>query len=369
MTRLPWHRVFHPLSGADPLTLLRLAPGAPTPAGAARYGVALACAGLRSPFTLAEAAVRPLLPDPEPPVFIVGHPRSGTTHLHNLMAASGRFATVPPVLAGMPWEALGLARAMRPFIEMYLPRTRLIDGVRLGPDVPTEDEIALANLCDLSHLHALYLPGRFAERHRRGLLFEGATPRQIAARGRALRSFARAVARPRRGPLLLKNPAHTGQLAWLLDLFPEARVVHIHREPEAVFASMRRATGRALRELALEPWDPAEVEAAILGTYPDLARALVRDAGGLAPDRFASLSYEALLAEPEGTLEAVWSALSLPGEPGPGVRLHLDAVSDYRPEGQAPGGPERSTICDLWGPAHASLRALGTPGPADRRRA
>jgi hypothetical protein len=45
-----------------------------------------------------------------PPIFIVGHVRSGTTHLHNLLAASGQFATVPPVLAGMPWEALGLAR-------------------------------------------------------------------------------------------------------------------------------------------------------------------------------------------------------------------------------------------------------------------
>ena len=124
MTRWPWHRVFHPLSGADPLTLLRLLRhGPPSPGGAPAYAVALAASLGRLPFTLAEAAVHPLRRAPDPPVFIVGHPRSGTTHLHNLMAASGRFATVPPVMAGMPWEARGLARVMRPFINMYLPET------------------------------------------------------------------------------------------------------------------------------------------------------------------------------------------------------------------------------------------------------
>jgi omega-hydroxy-beta-dihydromenaquinone-9 sulfotransferase len=71
-----------------------------------------------------------------PPIFIVGHMRSGTTHLHNLLAASGQFATVPPVLAGMPWEALGLARVLRPFVEQYLPGDRLIDSVRVRSDSP-----------------------------------------------------------------------------------------------------------------------------------------------------------------------------------------------------------------------------------------
>lgn len=361
MTRVPWHRVFHPLSGADPLTLLRLLRhGSLTPSGWARYAVALACAGTRLPFTLAEAAARPLLPEPEPPVFIVGHPRSGTTHLHNLMAASGAFATVPPVLAGMPWEARGLARVMRPFIDMYLPQTRLIDRVRLGPDVPTEDEIALANLCDLSHLHALYLPRRFEALHREGLLLEGVAPARVAARGRALRSYARAVARPRRGPLLLKNPAYTGQLAWLLALFPGARVVHIHRDPEAVFASTRRATRRALEALAMQDWDAREVDRAILGTYPALARALLRDARGLPPGRLASLSYEALVADPMGELAALWARLDLPGGDAALGRMagYSRSVRDYEPEGHALDEAERRLVRRRWGPSAAGLRAL-----------
>ena len=179
MPRSGWHRVFHPLCGADLATLLQLIAqnGLPSTAGSLRLGIALASSIGRLPFTLAERAWTALAqhrPGPAPPpIFIVGHMRSGTTHLHNLLAASGQFATVPPVVAGMPWEALGLARVLRPFVEQYLPEDRLIDSVRVRSDSPTEDEIALANMHTLSYYHAMYFPRRFAETYRRGLLLEG----------------------------------------------------------------------------------------------------------------------------------------------------------------------------------------------------
>jgi hypothetical protein len=119
------------LCGADLTTLLRLIAcnGLPSGAGLPRLTIALASSIGRLPFTATERAwtgfalhrAGPV----QPPIFIIGHMRSGTTHLHNLLAASGQFATVPPVLAGMPWEALGLARVLRPFVEQYLPEDRL----------------------------------------------------------------------------------------------------------------------------------------------------------------------------------------------------------------------------------------------------
>ena len=372
MTRIPWHRVFHPLSGADPVTLLGLLRhGPPSPRGAPAYAVALACSALRGPFTLAEAAAHPLLPEPEPPVFIVGHPRSGTTHLHNLMAASGRFATVPPVLAGMPWEGRGLGRLMRPFIDMYLPETRLIDQVRLAPDAPTEDEVALANMCALSHFHALYFPRDFAETYARGLLFQGATPAEIAARERALRRYVRTMARRRRGPLLLKNPAYTAQVGWLLRLFPGARVIHIHREPREVFASSRRSVRTVLRELALQAWDEAEVDEAILAAYPPMIEALLRDAREVPRGRFAQISFEALLADPTGEVAALWSALDLPDARGSlrAVERYLASLEGYRQGDNALEPAAARAIERRWCPVHARLGApaAGAP-PASRQR-
>ena len=370
MTRVPWHRVFHPLSGADPVTLLRLLRhGAPSARGVPAYAVALACAALRAPFTLAEAIAHPLLPEPAPPVFIVGHPRSGTTHLHNLMAASGRFATVPPVLAGMPWEGRGLGRVMRPFVNMYLPETRLIDQVRLAPDAPTEDEVALANMCDLSYFHAFYFPRDLAGTYRRGLLFEDVAACGIEGRERALRHYVRTMARPRRGPLLLKNPAYTAQLAWLWRLFPGARVIHIHREPGAVFASARRSVRTVLRELALQRWDDAAVDEAILAAYPPMIEALLRAAASAPPRAFAQLSFEALLTDPLGELGAVWAALELPDAEGSmaAVEGYLGSVRGYRQNDNALTPDQRGEVDRRWGPTAARL-VVPAPRPASRHR-
>ena len=372
MTRVPWHRVFHPLCGADPLTLLGLLRhGPPSPRGAAPYAVALACAALRVPFTLAEAAAHPVLPAPAPPVFIVGHPRSGTTHLHNLMAASGAFATVPPVLAGMPWEGRGLGRIMRPFVNMYLPETRLIDQVRLGPDAPTEDEVALANMCALSYFHAFYFPADLARTYARGLLFEGATDAEVAGRERALRRYVRTMARRGRGPLLLKNPAYTAQVGWLGRLFPEARVIHIHRDPFEVFASARRSVRTVLRELALQAWDDAAVDEAILAAYPPMIARLRRDARAMREDRFAQVSFEALLADPTGELAAIWAVLDLPDPPRSlaAIERYLATLDGYRQGGHALGPAQRRAVERRWVPAYQSLGARGSGASAASRQA
>ena len=334
MSPFPWHRVFHPLCGADPVTLLRLLlrHGPPSAKGVPAYGVALATSVLRLPFTALDLALEATRPtEVAPPVFIVGFPRSGTTHLHNLMAASGAFASAPPVLAAMPWEGRTLAPAAKPFIDPYLPRTRLIDGVAMGPDTPTEDEVGLANLALGSYFHAVYFPRHFEQDYRNGL----ASPAPEGRR-RAIRRYVRALGRRDRGrPLLLKNPAYTAQVATLLDLFPGARIVHIHRDPRGVFASSRRALRRTLDELALQGFAGADIDGAVLETYPLVMRALREQTVLLSRRQFAEVAFEDLTADPRRVLRRLWQQLDLPAPPDGMARIegHLAQVAGFRPEG------------------------------------
>ena len=330
----PWHRVFHPLCGADPITLARLvaARGAPSWRGLPTFAVACAVAAMRLPFTALDRVLAPRpRPPAHPPVFIVGHPRSGTTHLHNLMAASGAFATVPPVRATLPWEARTLSPLVRPLVDPYLPRTRLIDGVAMAPDSPTEDEVGLANMTALSYFHALYFPARFEADYRAGLTLD-ADPATLAARDRAIARYVGAMA-PRDAPLLLKNPAYTAQVAALPRLFPGARVVHIRRDPEAVFASTRRTLRTTLRELALQDWSEADLDETILRTYPEVMASLDRQAAGMPEGAFAEVAFEALAADPLPVLADLWDRLALPGAAAAPARIatYLDTVADYRP--------------------------------------
>ncbi|MBP1804905.1 sulfotransferase family protein [Rubellimicrobium aerolatum] len=349
MSGFPWHRVFHPLCGADPVTLLRLVArnGPPSARGWPAYAVALATSVVRLPFTVADLALGAAWPARvAPPVFIVGYPRSGTTHLHNLMAASGAFATAPPVLAAMPWEPLTLAPVAKVFIDPYLPRTRLIDGVAMGPEAPTEDEVGLANLGMGSYFHAVYFPRRFAKDYRDGLAGPAGPERR-----RAIRRYVRALARRAKGqPLLLKNPAYTAQVGVLLDLFPGARIVHIHRDPRAVFASSRRALRRTMRELALQDVPEEEIDAAVLETYPLAMRALRAQTAALPARQFAEVGFEELVADPRGVLRRLWARLDLPAPPDALARIdaHLAEVAGFRPEGARLGEAELRRLGAAW---------------------
>ncbi|TNC74768.1 sulfotransferase family protein [Rubellimicrobium roseum] len=362
MSGFPWHRIFHPLCGADPVTLLRLVArhGPPSVRGTPAYLVALATSLVRLPFTAADLALEALDPTAiAPPVFIVGYPRSGTTHLHNLLAASGAFATAPPVLAAMPWEARSLAPLAKPFIDPYLPSTRLIDKVAMGPEAPTEDEVGLANLGPGSYFHAVYFPRRFSQTYHEGLA--GPTDE---ARRRAIHRYVAALGRrARERPLLLKNPAYTAQVDLLLDLFPGARIVHIHRDPRGVFASSRRALRRTMRELALQDVPVGEIDSAVLATYPPVMRALREQSAQLPPGRFAEVSFESLTTEPRRVLQQLWRQLDLPAPPGAMDRIdaHLRQVAEFRPEGARLEATDLGRLEAAWS---KELALYGVPSAA-----
>ncbi|GLI60848.1 hypothetical protein VaNZ11_003060 [Volvox africanus] len=84
-------------------------------------------------------AAQPLHPEP---VFILGHPRTGTTHLHNLLANDPRFAFATTFHAGFPSSFLSLEPA-RGLLSGLLERRRPMDHMALHWDLPAEDEIAV----------------------------------------------------------------------------------------------------------------------------------------------------------------------------------------------------------------------------------
>ncbi|MDH3665576.1 MAG: sulfotransferase [Paracoccaceae bacterium] len=134
-------RLLHPLGSGSLVNLVRLV---------AAYGCDLRFAPwlvpigltsmLRQPLDWLEtarhgAAIARQQIDP-PPIFILGHWRSGTTHLQNVMSADPQFARVTLAHAAMPREFLSMPSGMTEGLGRMLPQTRLMDDVPVAPDVP-----------------------------------------------------------------------------------------------------------------------------------------------------------------------------------------------------------------------------------------
>jgi hypothetical protein len=326
----------HPLLGADIGTLARVFREAGTVDRRTTAAAIWASALARLPFSALERAlIAPRLPrlkDMPPPVFILGHWRSGTTHLYNLMSLGG-FGYVPPLAAGLPWDMFGLARLARPLLERRLPKHRYIDDMPVTPASPQEDEIPLASMSPLSFYHGIYFPRAFDRLIDRGLFFDGCTEAEIAAWQARFTHLLRKLALLQGRRLLIKNPAHTARPAMLRRMFPGAKFIHIHRNPFDVFLSMRNFYARLLDSFALQQVPPGlDIDATILRVY---ARMMTRfeseTAGWQAPD-FVELPYDLLDREPLAALERVYAVLDLDGfkESLPRFRAHLDSTRAYR---------------------------------------
>lgn len=308
----------HPLSGANIGTLAAVIgrSGLPSHVGA---GAAVGLAALgRWPFSAAEKLIMesrlPAIDDMPPPVFILGHWRSGTTHLYNIMCQSGAWGFVPPVATGLPWDLFGLAKAFNPLLERALPEHRYIDNIPVKPDSPQEDEIAIANMSEASFYHGIYFPKAFAENVQRGLFFDGCSTADIRGWQRQFTYFLRKLyLHQDKRPLLIKNPVYTGRFKMLREMFPGAKFVHIHRNPYDVFLSMRNFYKKLLKEFALQSYDHVDIDEAIFTVYERMMNVYEQDARSVAPSQLVELRYDELDAAPLQAVEKVYEGLSLPG--------------------------------------------------------
>ncbi|MFZ5609802.1 MAG: sulfotransferase family protein [Pseudomonadota bacterium] len=331
-------RLTHPLCGADLKTLITvLARGGVGRRGLAQATIALFSAVGRLPFTLSEWAYVEArrgrqTPFP-PPVFILGHWRSGTTHLYNLMARDKQWGTVSPFAAGLPWEVLSLGRLCRPLLKKSLPEHRYIDNVAVAEDSPQEDEIALANMTPLSFYHALYFPRRFHEFFDAGVFFDGVPQARIEGWQRCLSDLYLRLALDQGGRrLVIKNPVYTARPALLRRMWPEAGFIHIHRNPYKVFVSMRNFWRALLREFALADYGHVDIDAVVFSTYRRMMDAFLAQTKDWPENRLVELRFEDLQSDPVGQMGKVYDRLGLAGfdTAKPSFEAYLEKVKDYR---------------------------------------
>lgn len=352
-------RLTHPLCGSDAATLVRVLRRA-GPIRAERLPqvtIALLAALGRAPFTLLERAFVGLkgasVPLAEPPVFIVGHWRSGTTHLYNVLSQGSKFGYVSPFATALPWDFLLLGRMLEPLLARALPAGRYIDNMAVDPDSPQEDEIALANMTPLSFYHGLYFPGRFEEIFNSGIFFDGCSAAQIEDWQRTLHYFYRKLALRQGGrQLLIKNPVYTARVGLLARAFPGAKFIHIHRSPYKVFGSMQNFYRALFAQFALQPYDHVPVDEIIFRTYGRMMDALVRDSADLPPQQFIEIRFEDLQQRPMAVLERIYGQLQLDGfgEASPGYSTYLDSVSGYKKGNHRISKDLQAQIGERWQP-------------------
>ncbi|MDX9696420.1 MAG: sulfotransferase, partial [Bacteroidales bacterium] len=173
------------------------------------------------------------------PVIIIGHWRTGSTFLHQLLSLDPNFVTPTVFQASIPDSFLTSRKSYEPLMSRMIKGTRPMDQVKLGLDEPLEDEYALFRLSGYSPLEQVIFPkkgGYFLKN------YPGFLPKneKLQKWKDSLIYFYKKLLIYSPKTILIKNPFHSLRLDVLNEIFPNARYIHIIRHPYSVVPSTQR---------------------------------------------------------------------------------------------------------------------------------
>ena len=169
----------HPYVGGSTLNMLKttLKNGGVDRAYVPKFVLTFITSAALWPLRLAERALYGRAIDntriEQAPIFIIGHWRSGTTHLHNVVSQDERYGFVSTLQAIFPTFCVLVERNpwVKNFISRLVPERRMMDNVRLGLDYPQEEEFSLSCLTTAAH-HCNHFPKTITESFDRYVLFD-----------------------------------------------------------------------------------------------------------------------------------------------------------------------------------------------------
>jgi hypothetical protein len=249
-----------------------------------------------------------LRPDP---IIILGHWRSGTTLLHELLSLDRRHH-YPSTYACLAPDHFLISRILLSRCLRYLmPNRRSQDNVRIAFDTPQEDEWAICSMGLPSPYLAVGFPNR-SPHAAEYLNLRDVTAGDLGRWKRKWRRFLQAVSLQAPGKrLVLKSPLHTARITALLELFPDARFVHIVRDPKEVYLSTMRLWQRLAEDEGLQIPEPGAFDELVLENFRQLYQSYEQDANLIAEDHLCEIRYENLVGDPLGTVQEVYSQLGL----------------------------------------------------------
>jgi hypothetical protein len=247
---------------------------------------------------------------PDDPIFILGHWRTGTTMLHELLAVDPRNRCPSTYESLSPNHFLISERFVRRFAWWILPRTRPFDNMRMSFDRPQEDEAALCLLGQPSPFLTVAFPQRPVQDQKYTDL-QGLSPRQLSAWKSRLLWFLRMLLFKRPGRLVLKSPQHTFRLPVLIEMFPKAKFIYLVRDPYTVYPSTVHFWKTMYESYGLQPFDVESVREYVLSTFEQMHTRLEATRTLVNPDRFYEMRYELLTANPLEQMELLYDFLDL----------------------------------------------------------
>lgn len=279
-----------------------------------------------------EAVAKTTLPDP---VFVLGHWRSGTTLFHNMLALDEQFAYPRIYQISNPHNFLRMPieRIVAQQQQVTETRTRPMDNVEFDLMSAAEDEFATCAMSIRSHMidWSFFRQEPFYDRF---LTFRDAPTEDYERWRKSFVWFLKKVVfkynccRP-----LLKSPQHTARVRLLLEQFPNAKFIHVRRNPYVVFRSTQRLYETGILPNGLQKAPPMDsVIDGILRRYKAMYDAFFEDRALIPAGNYTEVAFEDVEQDMAGAVARAYEAVGLNGyaQLEPKLKAFVESQKDYQ---------------------------------------
>jgi hypothetical protein len=269
-------------------------------------------------------------PITKPPLFILGHWRSGTTLLHELLILDPRHSFPTTYQCLEPNHFILTEWLFSRLFFWLLPGRRPMDNMAAGWGRPQEEEFALCMLGQPSPYLTIAFPNH-PPADQEYLDFEGVSRKARRKWKATLLAFLRKITFMNPKRLVLKSPTHTGRVRVLLEMFPDAQFIHIVRNPYVVWASTVSLWKSLYRKQGMQTPTFAGLEEHVFATFVRMYKKFEADRHLIDPSRFHEVKYEDLVRDPMTEMRTLYDRLRL-GKfelAEPRLREYLDRTKTY----------------------------------------
>ena len=297
--------------------------------------------------------------DEKQPIFILGHWRSGTTHMHYVFDKDPQFGKLTNYQTFSFTTSLLSKRVVKFLLSPLMPDERTQDNVKMTVDKPGEEEQPLSVVSTCSGIHSWIFPKNrsYFDKYN---LFKGISAEEKANWQKDYIKVLKTIAFSNDNKqLLLKNPHNTSRVKELLELFPKAKFIYIHRHPVDVYLSTIHLFSKVIETQFLQYATISERKEMILYYFKETLQKYLADKHLIPKENLYEVSYDDFTGNEMYHVEKIYELFHFEGleKARPRIQSYLNSVKKYEknkfrdvsPETEALLKKEWKFAFDEWG--------------------
>lgn len=255
----------------------------------------------------------------KPPIFILGHWRSGTSFLQSLLSRDPRRGFLHKYASVFPESFLCSENILKPLIRKItdsFETKKNISQISVSWEWETPGELDIAMITLFSpyspHWGHVFPADEFDHYMNKFTYFNTTTQEEEAQWKKTCHHLINKVSiKNNNRQLIIKSPANTARIEQLLDLYPDAKFIYIHRNPYDVFYSNVKMWEVILNNLSFQRISREQMINNIFKTYKKLLNQYLQHRALIPENNLIEIRYEKLIKAPLNILETSYKTLSL----------------------------------------------------------